>query len=126
MIVAIREHVFLPDVSRSGSFPLNGRSATVSQADGESSEGSSADSEAEEDNDFEEDEKAIETVAGEWGPKHVEGLVYVRNRTSRYIHIVADEGGASLKCGRMLNDKYMCLDKKPAFMHPACSICCRL
>ena len=37
--------------------------------------------------------------------------MYVRIKTSRYIHIVADEGGASLKCGRMLSDKYMRLDE---------------
>ena len=125
-IVAIREQTFLPDVSRSGSFPSNNRQAPLSQTTDESSDSSSADSEAEEDNKFEADEKTVETVAGEWGPKHIAGLVYVRNKTSRYIHIVADEGGASLKCGRMLNDKYMRLEKRPTFMHPACSTCCRL
>ena len=126
MIVAIREQVFLPDVSRSGSFPLGNHVSAVPHDGDDASEASSDDSEGEEDNNFEEDEKAVETVTGEWGPKHVEGLVYVRNKTSRYIHIVADEGGASLKCGRMLSDKYMRLDKRPAFMHPACSTCCRL
>ena len=126
MIVAIREQTFLPDVSRSGSFPSNNRHAADPQASDESSDGSSADSEAEADNNFDKDEKAVETVAGEWGPKHVDGLVYVRNKTSRYIHIVADEGGASLNCGRMLNDKYMRPEKRPAFVHPACSTCCRL
>ena len=54
-------------MSRLESFPLNSHSTitTVSHDDGESSEASSADSEGEEDNDFEEDKKAVKTVTGE-------------------------------------------------------------
>ena len=74
-----------------------------------------------------EEEAALEKVAGPWAPNVELGeCIYIRHKTSRYLHLMLDEGGTHLRCGRTLNDRYAVLDSKPAFVHPACTACFKL
>ena len=73
------------------------------------------------------DEEAVKNVIGAWDPGESEigtnDPKYVRHRVSRCIHVLMDEGGSNLKCGRRMATTYVFLLKKPDFMHPLCTTC---
>ena len=48
-----------------------------------------------------------------------------RHRFSSMFHLVADEGGAHLKCGKTINNNYDLVKDEPKFVYPMCSVCFR-
>ncbi|CAE7366593.1 unnamed protein product, partial [Symbiodinium pilosum] len=83
---------------------------------------SSDGSEDEEEASLTEEEEAINEVAGQWGPDP-EAKLCARHKQTRYLHLVRDEAGAHLKCGRAISTRFEILADAPAFMRPACSVC---
>ena len=49
----------------------------------------------------------------------------VRHRFSSMFHLVADEGGTHLKCGKPINSNYDLVKDEPKFVYPMCSVCFR-
>lgn len=47
----------------------------------------------------------------------------VRHRLSTMYHLVADEGGSHLKCGRVITTNFDVVDEEPQFVYPMCSTC---
>ena len=121
---------FLPDSTRSGRFPgeVQGQEAALDE-DQDLSSSSSEGSEDESEEDFEEEERSIKSVVGRWDPRGApsdpDALRYARHKISRCIHMVEDESGMALRCGRRLGSSYMTLLERPAFLHPLCSTCFR-
>ena len=122
VIMAVRTGKFFPDKTRSGYFALGSvceKNQPASDDDG------SLDSESEEDDSPEEEERAVAEVVGPWRPQGAtDSLIYARHKTSRCLHVLADEGGTHFRCGRTANANY--LDEKPEFMYPACGVCLKL
>eukprot|EP00435_Cladocopium_sp_Y103_P004798 s1913_g1.t1 len=113
MTEAIRAQTFVPDATRSGSFPKGGAPEDNFKDDASSS--SSCDSRDEEEAEHTDEEEALEKFAGTWGPEMLEcDAVYFRHKTSRCLHITADETGQLFKCGRLVSGQ---------FTHPTCSSC---
>ena len=126
MVDAVADGSFDPDLTRSGMFA---REAERNLGDDSSSgEETSGCSEDEDDVEVFEEEKATEQIGGAWQP-HVPGgterQTIFRHVTSRCIHMVLDEAGNQLVCGRKLSDRYERQESKPRFMHPACGGCFR-
>ena len=86
------------------------------------SSSSSDGSEDEEEASLTEEEEAINEVAGQWGPDP-EARPCARHKQTRYLHLVRDEAGTHLKCGRAISTRFEILADAPAFMHPACAVC---
>ena len=145
-ISRIRDRSFLPDATRSGYFPQPERrpqpSAEPLDVDGETGfeqdlESGVSDSEDSQDDEHVHEEQilneaAMDHVVGAWS-KHatLESLgvdanaPIFRNRYTRYIHLLAEEGGNKFKCGRDINCKYEEIAERPRFMSPQCSQCFR-
>ena len=49
----------------------------------------------------------------------------MRHRFSSMFHLVADEGGTHLKCGKPINSNYDLVKDEPKFVYPMCSVCFR-
>jgi len=49
----------------------------------------------------------------------------VRHRYSSMFHLVMDEGGTHLKCGKPINGNYDRVEDEPKFVYPMCSVCFR-
>ncbi|CAE7236627.1 unnamed protein product [Symbiodinium sp. CCMP2456] len=121
----IRKLEFAPDNTRSGYFP------TVDDADaGYDVEGSGSEAsldEEEDEADCEQLEIALDSVADDWAeetpkrPLRAEQLV--RNRASRMLHVIADESGNVLTCGRACTRNYEKVAAVPSFLYPVCSRC---
>ena len=47
----------------------------------------------------------------------------VRHRLSTMYHLVADEGGTHLKCGRLITTNFDLVDEEPKFVYPMCTNC---
>lgn len=126
MLSDVKNQSFLPDSTRSGRFVTN---VVPDGHDSPKSNASTSDSPDGSDNATDSDpgdnEVACKEVVGRWGPKLDDDGVqrFVRHKTSRCIHLLDDEGGAHLKCGRRINPSYILLLAKPTFMHPLCSVC---
>ena len=136
MVEAVKACRCFPDRTRSGYFVRDGDDVEADHGDEKeselleqeaSSETSASGSECDEDASFEEEEAALEKLAGSWAPAVDPGeCIYVRHKTSRYLHLMLDEGGTHLRCGRAINGRYAVLDSRPCFVHPACSACFKL
>ena len=115
----IRSGSFRPHETRSGYFPTEEDLADSGTED-------SAD-EGGEVEDQPHLEEAIDRHVQPWAEVDLDpsdsqhGLV--RNKTSRVIHLVADEGGNHVKCGRALTRNFVRLDKAPCFLWPMCRKC---
>ena len=127
VIEAVRQEQFFPDRTRSGYFAedfQHQRNDQSSDDDDGSDDTASRDSESEEEVDAEGEEAAVKQVVGLWAPPpEPHAAHYARHRTSRCIHLIADEGGNHFKCGRVVSNNYARLDSKPDFMHPVCHGC---
>ena len=122
MIDDIRSKTFTPDASRSGYFPQGG--APLADTKDDASSSSSGDSRDEDEADHTDEEQALEQFAGKWGPEIPESqAVYFRHKTSRCLHVTADETGMLFKCGRLVSGQYIKCQAKPQFTHPSCSSC---
>ena len=120
MIDQVVAQAFCPDASRSGYFP--GARALPDDSKDTESTSSSGDSQDEE----ADNEKAVERFAGEWGDVGMpEQAAYFRHKTSRCLHIAADESGMLFKCGRMATGQYLKCVGTPQFIHPSCAACFR-
>ena len=115
----IRACSFCPDETRSGYFPTEEDLADSGTEDS-----------ADEEDEVEDQphlEEAIDSHVQPWAEVDLDpsdsqhGLV--RNKTSRVIHLVADEGGSHVKCGRALTRNFVRLDKAPCFLWPMCRKC---
>ena len=131
VIQSIKDRKFFLDHTRSGYFAEDNdiEHAEPASDDDASADSESRDSESEEEQnpEQEEEEEVVEKVAGSWKPKQIDDdAVYVRHKTSRCLHVVADEGGTHLRCGRGLSSSYVRLGAKPGFVHPACQACMKL
>ena len=136
MVEAVKTHRFFPDRTRSGYLARAGDDDEGEQEEKKdddplsqesSSDTSDSGSEFDEDVVHEEEEAALDKLAGSWAPDVELGeCIYIRHKTSRYLHLMLDEGGTHLRCGRTLNDRYTVLDSKPSFVHPACTACFKL
>ena len=131
VIQSIKDRKFFLDHTRSGYFAEDNdiEHAEPASDDDASADSESRDSESEEEQnpEQEEEEEVVEKVAGSWKPKQIDDdAVYVRHKTSRCLHVVADEGGTHLRCGRGLSSSYVRLGAKPGFVHPACQVCMKL
>ena len=47
----------------------------------------------------------------------------VRHRQSTMYHLVADEGGTHLKCGRTITSNFDVVVDEPKFVYPMCTTC---
>eukprot|EP00435_Cladocopium_sp_Y103_P055304 s792_g18.t1 len=128
MLRAIKSQQFFPDATRSGYFVADripeGASLQQEESDVGTEGGSSHGSISKEDQNFEEEEVVASEMVGEWSPQgDLPDRQYARHRTSRCIHMMADEAGSTLACGRTMSTRYVTLLSKPAFMHPICGGC---
>ncbi|CAK9064420.1 unnamed protein product, partial [Durusdinium trenchii] len=125
VIMAVRTDMFFPDKTRSGYFAPGSTCESNQPAsdDDGSLDSESRGSESEEDDIPEEEEKAVAQVVGPWRPQEAtDSLCYARRKTSRCLHVLADEGGTHFRCGRTANANYLRLDEKPEFVYPACGV----
>ena len=125
---------FRPDATRSGMVAreLGVLGAAASQRPSQDplpeveaeavSSSSSEGSDDEEEASLTEEEEAINEVAGPWGP-NAEAGPCARHKQTRYLHLVRDEAGTHLKCGRAISTRFEILANVPTFMYPACSVC---
>eukprot|EP00435_Cladocopium_sp_Y103_P070686 s1184_g35.t2 len=121
---------FMPDVTRSGYFndpsqaPKSAPEQEPSLEDlrGESSSEDSAD---EEDIEHVADELAVEQTVGDWyGDLDTDSLplnaeMYLKHSVSRVFHMLADESGSVLACGRQTTKSYETLLQVPKTLHPS-------
>lgn len=101
--------------------------------DAEELEGDSEDSGDEEDQDLDRDldREAESAVVPPWRQFDREvfraamsqGLF--RHRYSSMFHLVMDEGGTHLKCGKPIPGNYDRVEDEPKFVYPMCSVCFR-
>ena len=77
-------------------------------------------------------ERALDHVVGVWNEHATleslgarDDVPLYRNRFTRYIHMLSEEGGTRFKCGREINDKYEEIHIRPKFMSPQCTQCWR-
>ena len=146
-LAEIRAKSFVPDATRSGYFPMQAQRPDPDVEQGLSGRGSHehdratdfSDSDSEDSRDdehaFEEqllNEEAMDHVVGPWDEHATleslglhEDAPLFRNRFTRYIHLLAEEGGNKFRCGREVNCKYEELERRPKFMSPQCSQCFR-
>ena len=146
-LACVREKTFVPDATRSGYFPMQGRRLEPENEQALSGVGtpetdtvvdfSDTDSEDSRDDEhaFEEqnmNEAAMDHVVGSWNEHATlealgvqEDAPLFRNRFTRYIHLLSEEGGNKFRCGREINNKYEELEIRPKFMSPQCSQCFR-
>ncbi|CAE7270056.1 SLC24A2 [Symbiodinium sp. CCMP2592] len=107
VLAAIRSGTFVPDSTRSGYFPT--KDDPNASYDYEASSEASLDEEDAE-TDCQELELALDGVVDGWceeAPKReLKAEHLVRNRSSRMLHLIADEGGTSLSCGRTCTKNY--------------------
>ncbi|CAK9064419.1 unnamed protein product, partial [Durusdinium trenchii] len=125
VIMAVRTDMFFPDKTRSGYFAPGSTCESNQPAsdDDGSLDSESRGSESEEGDIPEEEEKAVAQVVGPWRPQEAtDSLCYARHKTSRCLHVLADEGGTHFRCGRTANANYLRLDEKPEFVYPACGV----
>ena len=111
---------FMPDLTASGM--LASSVQQFAHQDPDLSESSSEDSQDEEQLDATDEEDAVESVVGRWGPD-AEGDPLARHKQSRYLHRVRDESGTHTKCGRALSLRFEVLAQRPSFLHPVCAMC---
>ena len=112
MLDDIKANVFLPDSTRSGYFPKGG--APSDNCRDEASSSSSCDSRDEDETNHTDEEQALESFTGKWGPEMPEeDVVYFRHKTSRCLHATVDESGLLFKCGRMVSNQYVKCQSKP-------------
>ena len=128
MLRAIRFQQFFPDATRSGYFvsdALPEEASLEQQSDDGDATDSSRGSASEEEVNHDEDEAVVSELVGTWDPKCTGDAhqQFARHRISRCIHSMADESGQAFTCGRPVNNRYVILLAKPAFMHPLCSGC---
>ena len=130
LLQEVAANKFQPDLTRSGMMLAQASDYKAKdlhcQADSEAQPDSSSESSLdEEDGNPTDDEAAVDEVVGAWAPLGAgeDGLQFVRHKTSRYLHLIKDEAGTELRCGRKLTVNYMKLSRKPKFVHPACSVC---
>ena len=126
---------FLPDCTRSGYFPDDGNcQEACKDVDEPTPEELRADSSSEDSADDDhiehaENEAAIDEMVGEWiGNFDPEILPrehdrYLRHSVSRVFHLIGDESGCSLTCGRLVTKSYEALDVLPKVLHPVCKQC---
>ncbi len=101
------------------------------KSDIEELESDSEDSDDEEDQDLDRDldREAESAVVPPWCQFDHEvfrafmsqGLV--RHRYSSMFHLVMDEGGTHLKCGKPITGNYDLVKDEPKFVYPMCSVC---
>ena len=72
-------------------------------------------------------EAALDEVVDEWSEPSdaptVSAEKLVRNKASRMLHLLADEGGTVLVCGRGCTRNYDRVASVPRFLFPTCSRC---
>ena len=112
---------FDPDLTRSGMLAQD-RAGSGAQEEGSDSGSSTEGSSDEEDARASDVEAAVDRVVGPWADEHQlsADAIFVRNQVSRCIHVMRDEAGSHLKCGRKMSTKFELLPEKPAFMNPVC------
>ncbi|CAE7606625.1 unnamed protein product [Symbiodinium sp. CCMP2456] len=121
----IRKLEFAPDNTRSGYFPTADGADAGYDVEGSGSEASL--DEEEDEADCEQLELALDSVADDWAeeipkkPLRAEQLV--RNRASRMLHVIADESGNVLTCGRACTRNYERVAAVPSFLYPVCGRC---
>lgn len=117
---------FFPDATRSGYLVKKDGDDNPGKDDSSSST-SSEDSMDEENPEHEAQEEATDGVVGQWiaGYKddRLESMSFFRHSMSRVIHVIADEGGTHLLCGRPVSIHFTKLSSKPVVMNPLCKQC---
>ncbi|CAE7293175.1 unnamed protein product [Symbiodinium sp. CCMP2592] len=115
---------FVPDSTRSGYFPT--KDDPNASYDYEASSEASLDEEDAE-TDCQELERALDGVVDGWceevPKRELKAEHLVRNRSSRMLHLIADEGGTSLSCGRTCTKNYEKVAAVPSFLYPVCARC---
>ena len=110
------------------------RMAEDHESEAESIDESESSSEDSQDEEFDEDDlplavEAENEIIPPWN--HLDDDVrldvfrmkLVRHRLSTMYHLVADEGGTHLKCGRLITTNFDLVDEEPKFVYPMCSNC---
>ncbi|CAE7715994.1 unnamed protein product [Symbiodinium sp. CCMP2592] len=124
VLAAIRSGTFVPDSTRSGYFPT--KDDPNASYDYEASSEASLDEEDAE-TDCQELERALDGVVDGWceevPKRELKAEHLVRNRSSRMLHLIADEGGTSLSCGRTCTKNYEKVAAVPSFLYPVCARC---
>ena len=121
MIEDVATGQFRPDEGRGGYFARQRNLEHSKECESTSSSGNSDD---EEENNHSENERALEKVAGDWGKVcGDEAAAIFRHKSSRYLHVCADETGLHFRCGRKVTSTYDRCSSRPKFMHPVCSMC---
>ena len=123
--------------NEAGSASAGGNSATdgcdqpSEHSDSDSSDSEDSLDEEDQDLDRELDREAESAVVPPWSQR--EGEVFnaflnqclVRHRYSSMFHLVMDEGGTHLKCGKPITSNYDMVTDEPKFVYPMCSVCFR-
>ena len=95
---------------------LRGDSSSEDSADGDHAEHSDA-------------EQAVDAVVGKWTGDFDPDILptdpeqYLRHGVSRVLHLISDESGTSLTCGRPTTKSYERLRELPTVLHPVCKQC---
>eukprot|EP00435_Cladocopium_sp_Y103_P067650 s333_g30.t1 len=135
IVKMVADGLFFPDQTRSGYFLKDDNTSdekveniapSLEELRGDSSSEDSAD---EDEVEHSVTEKAVGTVVGRWTgdfdpeilPKEPDR--YLRHGVSRILHLVADESGSALTCGRLTTRTYEKLDEIPKVLHPVCKQC---
>ena len=126
---------FLPDCTRSGYFPsdadkANETKATPEPTPAELREDSSSEDSADDDHiEHVVNELAVGEMVGEWLGNFDPDILpqtkssYLRHSVSRVLHLISDESGCALTCGRLATKSYETLDELPKVLHPVCKQC---
>ena len=135
IVTLISTGKFLPDKTRSGYFATEGEDKdggvnnldpTPDELRGDSSSEDSADGDHAEHSDA---EQAVDAVVGKWTGDFDPDILptdpeqYLRHGVSRVLHLISDESGTSLTCGRPTTKSYERLRELPTVLHPVCKQC---
>ncbi|CAE7329213.1 SLC24A2 [Symbiodinium sp. CCMP2592] len=131
----IRQRSFRPDAPRGEQFQdADAAAAPAAAPEDECGVGdmvsSSEDSADEEHPDRELDEAAEAEALGRWHgrvdlAKLGESPQFYRHTLSRVLHLLAEEGGTTFKCGRTITAAYENLVDMPRVLYPRCKQCFR-
>ena len=135
IIALISAGRFMPDCTRSGYFAAddvkNSEKTHVHEPTPAELRDDSSSEDSMDDDDIEHgaNESAVGELVGEWVgnfdpdilPKSRES--YVRHGVSRVLHLLGDESGCALTCGRLVTKSYEAVEELPKVLHPVCKQC---
>ena len=133
IVKMVKERTFLPDKTRSGYFNTSHEESNTDNVepslDDLRGDSSSEDSADDDQANHDEAEESVKAIVGNWVGDYDPDILpqdpsrYVQHSVSRIFHLLCDESGSSLFCGRSTSKSYNSMKELPSVLHPVCKQC---